>query len=169
MIWHGGLTRQEAMTIAASCDIGLGWLHEDLDASLELSTKILEFGSMGLPVILNRSLAHEDLLGADYPLYARDVREAADAVELAAGDPGVFQAAARCHDVRGRAVQPGTRRCADSADTWIRPFPAPLAGTRPQASADAAAPGHCPVHGDAGTVEGSPRRARCASWSPVMT
>ena len=68
--WHGGHSREEALRLAASCDIGLSWRHPDLDASLELSTKVLEFGAVGLPVILNRTPMHEDLLGADYPLFA---------------------------------------------------------------------------------------------------
>jgi len=55
--WHGGHSREEAMRLAASCDIGLSWRHPDLDASLELSTKVLEFGALGLPVILNRLAA----------------------------------------------------------------------------------------------------------------
>ena len=49
--WHGGHSREEAMRLTASCDIGLSWRHPDLDASLELSTKVLEFGALGLPVI----------------------------------------------------------------------------------------------------------------------
>ena len=45
--WHGGHSREEAMRLTASCDIGLSWRHPDLDASLELSTKVLEFGALG--------------------------------------------------------------------------------------------------------------------------
>ena len=43
------------MQLAASCDIGVSWRDASLDASLELSTKVLEFGVLGLPVILNRT------------------------------------------------------------------------------------------------------------------
>jgi glycosyltransferase involved in cell wall biosynthesis len=151
VIWYGGLTRQEAMTIAASCDIGLGWLREDLDASLELSTKILEFGSMGMPVILNRSLAHEDLLGADYPLYACDVREAADAVELATGDPGVFQAAAHAMTSAAErfSLTHAVRRFRGYLD---QAFPAPLAGAHPPTGDQHAARGGRPDQGGAGRL-----------------
>jgi glycosyltransferase involved in cell wall biosynthesis len=156
VIWHGSMTRQEAMTLAASCDIGLGWLHEDLDASLELSTKILEFGSMGLPVILNRSLAHEDLLGTDYPLYARGVKEAADAVELAAGDPGVFQGAARAMAAAAErfSLAQAVRRFRGYLD---QAFPAPLAADK--AAGERAATGRAPT-GDrpAGGSEGTVHR-----------
>jgi glycosyltransferase involved in cell wall biosynthesis len=94
VIWHGGRSRRDAMRLAASCDIGLSWRDESLDASLELSTKVLEFGALGLPVILNRTPMHEDLLGADYPLFASDLTAVADAAAAAAGDPAVAKLAA---------------------------------------------------------------------------
>ena len=93
VIWHGGQPRAEAMRLAAEGDIGLSWRHPELDASLELSTKVLEFGQLGLPVILNRTPMHEALLGADYPLFAASVGDVAD-VAAAAADPEVFALAA---------------------------------------------------------------------------
>jgi glycosyltransferase involved in cell wall biosynthesis len=94
VIWHGGQPRAEAMRIAASGDIGLSWRHPELDASLELSTKVLEFGQLGLPVILNRTPMHEALLGADYPLFAASLDDVADAAALASSSPEVFRLAA---------------------------------------------------------------------------
>jgi glycosyltransferase involved in cell wall biosynthesis len=99
--WHGGHSREEAMRLAASCDIGLSWRHPDLDASLELSTKVLEFGALGLPVILNRTPMHEALLGADYPLFAVSLADVAAAAATAAADPGPYRLAA---DRTGRAA-----------------------------------------------------------------
>jgi glycosyltransferase involved in cell wall biosynthesis len=93
VIWHGGQSRAEAMRLAAAGDIGLSWRHPELDASLELSTKVLEFGQLGLPVILNRTPMHEALLGADYPLFAASIEDVAD-VAAAACDPRVFALAA---------------------------------------------------------------------------
>jgi glycosyltransferase involved in cell wall biosynthesis len=94
VIWHGGQPRAEAMRIAAAGDIGLSWRHPELDASLELSTKVLEFGQLALPVILNRTPMHEALLGADYPLFAASLDDVADVAALAADDPAVFTLAA---------------------------------------------------------------------------
>jgi glycosyltransferase involved in cell wall biosynthesis len=94
VIWHGGQPRAEAMRLAASCDIGLSWRHPELDASLELSTKVLEFGQLGLPVILNRTPMHEALLGADYPLFAASLDDVADAAAACVADPAVFALAA---------------------------------------------------------------------------
>jgi glycosyltransferase involved in cell wall biosynthesis len=100
--WHGGHSREEAMRLTASCDIGLSWRHPDLNASLELSTKVLEFGALGLPVILNRTSMHEALLGTDYPLFAVSLADVAAAAVTAAADPGLYRLAA---DRTGRAAE----------------------------------------------------------------
>ncbi len=100
--WHGGHSREDALRLAASCDIGLGWRHPDLDASLELSTKVLEYGALGLPVILNRTPMHEGLLRADYPLFTASLADVVDASAAAAADPGLFRLAA---DRTGRAAE----------------------------------------------------------------
>jgi len=92
--WHGGRSREEAMRLAASCDVGLSWRHPDMDASLELSTKVLEFGALGLPVILNRTPMHEALLGADYPLFAASLDDVADAAAAVVADPARYRLAA---------------------------------------------------------------------------
>jgi glycosyltransferase involved in cell wall biosynthesis len=94
VLWHGGQPRAEAMRIAAASDIGLSWRHPELDASLELSTKVLEFGQLGLPVILNRTPMHEALLGADYPLFAASLDDVADVAAAAAAQPAVYALAA---------------------------------------------------------------------------
>jgi len=94
VIWHGGHSREEALRLAASCDIGLGWRHPEMDASLELSTKVLEYGAIGLPVILNRTPMHEELLGADYPLFAASLTDVVDVAAAAAADPRLYQRAA---------------------------------------------------------------------------
>jgi len=100
--WHGGHSREDALRLAASCDIGLSWRHPELDASLELSTKVLEFGAIGLPVILNRTPMHEGLLGADYPLFAASLTDVVDVAAAAAADPRLYRLAA---DRTGRAAR----------------------------------------------------------------
>jgi glycosyltransferase involved in cell wall biosynthesis len=96
VIWHRGMPREEAIALVASCDIGLSWRDRVLDASLELSTKVLEYGAVGLPVVLNRTPMHEALLGVDYPLFVDPGGDAIDAIE-AATDVATFRLAAqRC-------------------------------------------------------------------------
>lgn len=65
--WTGGLPRAEALDLAREHHLGLGWRTSALDDSLELSTKLLEYAALGVPPVVNRTAAHEALLGADYP------------------------------------------------------------------------------------------------------
>ncbi|MDK7243625.1 hypothetical protein, partial [Neisseria subflava] len=53
------------------------WRAPALDLSLEISTKVLESCAVGVPPLLNRTVAHEELLGADYPLFVDGVRDSA--------------------------------------------------------------------------------------------
>ncbi|GAB3485999.1 glycosyltransferase family 4 protein [Nocardiopsis coralliicola] len=99
LTWHGGMARADAQRIAAAADVGLSWRDPSLDASLELSTKVLEMGASGLPVVLNRTPAHEDLLGADYPLFAEpgsETGDVADVIALATDPELRALAAGRC-------------------------------------------------------------------------
>ncbi|MCT1761204.1 Glycosyltransferase involved in cell wall bisynthesis [Micrococcus luteus] len=67
--WVGALSREESMEVMGDADVSLGWRASDLDLSLEISTKVLESCALGVPPLVNRTTIHEDLLGADYPLF----------------------------------------------------------------------------------------------------
>jgi glycosyltransferase involved in cell wall biosynthesis len=160
--WHGGHSREEAMRLAASCDIGLSWRHPDLDASLELSTKVLEFGALGLPVILNRTPMHEALLGADYPLFAVSLADVVAAAAAAAAEPGLYRLAA---DRTGRAAE---RFTLDRAAERLRGY---LAGAVPgrrawHASAGKVATGEADT-GEADTGEAGSGEAGSGEAGPV--
>jgi glycosyltransferase involved in cell wall biosynthesis len=92
--WLGGLARQEAMERVSTADVALAWRDPALDASLELSTKLLEFGACGVPAVLNRTPMHEDLLGHDYPLFANTLEAVLDALVRAADSPDLRRSAA---------------------------------------------------------------------------
>src|SRR6202012_1600329 len=127
VIWHGGQPRAEAMRLAASGDVGLSWRHPELDASLELSTKVLEFGQLGFPVILKRTPMHEALLGADYPLFAASLGDVA-AVAASVLDPEVFALAAS--RTSAAAASFALDRAAGRLRTYLnRAVPARGAGT----------------------------------------
>lgn len=97
VVWHGGHPRAEAMRLTAGCDVGLSWRDASMDASLELSTKVLECGTLGVPVVLNRTPMHERLLGTDYPLFAATEDDVLDALALIGKNPDVYTLAAdRC-------------------------------------------------------------------------
>jgi glycosyltransferase involved in cell wall biosynthesis len=92
--WFGGVTRSEAIEKVRSADIALAWRDPSLDASLELSTKLLEFGACRVPVVLNRTPMHEDLLGRDYPLFVDDYESVLGAVARVASEPDTAKVAA---------------------------------------------------------------------------
>jgi glycosyltransferase involved in cell wall biosynthesis len=137
VIWHGGVPREAAMQLAASCDIGVSWRDASLDASLELSTKVLEFGVLGRPVILNRTPMHEELLGADYPLFAGGLSEVAGAAARAAADPAVAQLAAARTTAAAQpfTLESAARRLRAYLDRAFPPPPAPEPGSRAPARA----------------------------------
>jgi hypothetical protein len=71
VIWHGGVSRATLLAELPKMDMGWAWRHPDLEAgTLELSTKVLEYGLCGLPVLMMGSDANTAAFGPDYPLYA---------------------------------------------------------------------------------------------------
>jgi len=80
--WHGAVPRASVHALLAECDLALSIRDPGVEAARELSTKVLEYGAAGLPVVLNRALAYERLLGEDYPLF---IEQPADAARLLSG------------------------------------------------------------------------------------
>lgn len=124
VVWHGGHPRAEAMRLTVACDVGLSWRDAGMDASLELSTKVLECGTLGVPVVLNRTPMHERLLGADYPLFAATEADVLDALTLIGKNPDVFTLAVeRC---RAAAAGFTLDAAADRLRTYLsQVFPEP--------------------------------------------
>jgi hypothetical protein len=83
-------------------DVGVSWRHSRLDDSLELSTKVLEYGMLGRPCILNRTAMHERVFGLEYPLYANTMLEFVELLVQAARDRGRIVAAA---EIAARAAR----------------------------------------------------------------
>lgn len=128
LVWHGGHPRAEAMRLAAGCDVALSWRAPELDASLELSTKVLEMGTLGVPVVLNRTPMHEGLLGTDYPLFANTEAEVLD-VLAALGDGDTYASARRRCMTAARAY--GLDAAADRLRGYLRrELPAAPAGAK---------------------------------------
>jgi glycosyltransferase involved in cell wall biosynthesis len=96
--WQGAVPRHEVHELLAGCDLALSVRDPGVEGSREISTKVLEYGAAGLPVVLSRAPVYERLLGDDYPLF---VDAPGDAPALLVGpalDPAVrAAAAAACH------------------------------------------------------------------------
>lgn len=91
--WCGGLARDPSMNFVAQADVGIGWRAAELDTSLEISTKLLEYAAIGSAPVVNRTGAHERLLGPDYPLFIDD-DDVVAVLDLAC-DPEIRRTAAK--------------------------------------------------------------------------
>jgi len=87
LIWHGAMPREQIPNLVRSADIALSIRHPSLDASPEMSTKVLEYGAAGTPVLLNATRTHMTALGHDYPLLATNLDDAERAILAASADP----------------------------------------------------------------------------------
>ncbi len=100
--WHGAVPRAAVHDLLAGCDLALSIREPGVESAREISTKVLEYGAAGLPVVLNRAPAYERLLGEGYPLF---VDAPGDAAEMLAGpgiDPGVRAVAAEVCNTASR-------------------------------------------------------------------
>lgn len=91
--WLGALPRTEAIEQIMKADLGFGWRTAELDSSLEVSTKALEYGAAGAAPIVNETEDHRQLWGEDYPFFVRadDTIEVV-ASKVAAGLPSIAEA-----------------------------------------------------------------------------
>src|SRR5699024_9542813 len=71
--WYKALSRGQTLNLISNSDVGISWRSHDLDDSLELSTKLLEYCSLGKPPILNKTKMHVKIFGEDYPYYCNDM------------------------------------------------------------------------------------------------
>lgn len=95
--WVGAISRRHSQEFIENSDIGICWRSEEIDndLSVELSTKLLEFGINGKPVLLRRTKLHENLLGKDYPLFIEDSNEFVNKVLEAIYNPKLYRVASK--------------------------------------------------------------------------
>ncbi len=94
VIWRGALPRAAVAELVADCDLGDCWRSPHYDDSLELSTKVLEYGAAGLPVLLNPARINRLLFGEDYPLFVDTPASFVAALSRAFTDPSAYRHAA---------------------------------------------------------------------------
>ena len=93
LVWHGAVTREQVADLLTDCDLALSARHPSMDASLELSTKILEYGAANVPTVLNRNPLHERLFGGDYPLFIDHLDDLEAVLHRALTDPDRWETA----------------------------------------------------------------------------
>lgn len=77
VVWHGAVERGQLLGELPRMDVGWAWRHASLEAGThELSTKLLEYASAGVPPVMARNAVNLSVFGDDYPLYADTAEEA---------------------------------------------------------------------------------------------
>jgi hypothetical protein len=93
--WVGGVSRERSIELMGEAHIGLSWRSRELNDSLELSTKLLEYCAAGTPPLLNRTPMHERLFGRDYPLFVDSDADVIPRLEAVVDDPDLYRTAIR--------------------------------------------------------------------------
>ena len=98
--WHGGIGRDEVEALVAAGGVALSlwdYRHGPAMNNFVISTKLLDSCSVGIPILLNRTAAQEEVLGRDYPLFVSSVEEARPLLGRVLVDDDLRrQAAERC-------------------------------------------------------------------------
>ncbi|RVT80654.1 glycosyltransferase [Rhodobacteraceae bacterium CCMM004] len=125
--WQRNLDRQTVMALLGRHTVGWCWRDPEFEnGNLELSTKLLEYGQVGLPAILTRTDRYEAFLGADYPFLADDEGQTVHVLRRALSDE---RARATAMARLESAVAP--HQVADVAARHIAPaLPAPARAAR---------------------------------------
>lgn len=91
--WAGGVSRQRSIELISAAHVGLSWRSPEMDDSLELSTKLLEYCAAGTPPVLNRTAMHERIFGADYPLFVGPGISVLDILETTTTEAHIYEMA----------------------------------------------------------------------------
>jgi glycosyltransferase involved in cell wall biosynthesis len=95
--WYGALPRDRVETVLARGGVALSiwdYRHGSRLNDLVVSTKLLDYASVGLPVVLMRTRAQEEMLGLDYPLFVSDIEEVLPLLRRTLSDPLLYRTAA---------------------------------------------------------------------------
>lgn len=102
VVWHGGVSRGDLPALMSRMDVALSVRDSAMNSSLELSTKLLEYGAAGVPVVCNRTRKHEVLFGSEYPLFVEDLSEVSEVLGRAFLETSVWS---RAREVCARVAE----------------------------------------------------------------
>jgi glycosyltransferase involved in cell wall biosynthesis len=166
LVWHGAIPRDEVEALVARGGIALSlwdYRHGSRMNDLVISTKVLDYASVGVPVVLNRTAAQETMLGADYPLFVRRADEALPLLRRLFTDPALYRVAAEATFSGSRAFT------YPAVFDRLEPF---LAGPGPRADAAlldrAKLPGAAWNVGLLGTPAGPDRRSAASDLASAL-
>lgn len=88
---HTSLSKSEVAKMIQNADVGISWRKPRMDESKELSTKLLEYASLGKPMILNRNIVNTSIFGDEYPYYANSEKEYLQKLNLIFNDDDLYE------------------------------------------------------------------------------
>ena len=97
VVWHGSLSREATTALVAEGGIALNvWDYRfgPRMNDLVVSTKLLDYATARVPIVLTRTRTQSDLLGDDYPLFVEDVDEVLPVLRRILGDAELYRSAA---------------------------------------------------------------------------
>ncbi|RLJ20345.1 hypothetical protein DJ031_05945 [bacterium endosymbiont of Escarpia laminata] len=94
LIWHKARPRTEVIEAMRSYDLAWAWRRPELEENTdEVSTKLLEYSSVGLPVIVIANKITTQLLTNKYPLFVNSFDKLNSAIETAIANPTTIKLA----------------------------------------------------------------------------
>lgn len=119
LVWHGPMPRAEARRLLSQGGVGISlwdYRHGSRLNDFVVSTKLLDYASVGLPTVLMRTATQESILGHDYPLFVDDLDEAGPLIRRVLTEPELYRRAAE------RAFEAGSQYTYPIVHAAIRPY-----------------------------------------------
>lgn len=116
--WHRGTSRGRLFDALPSMHLGWAWRRPELEEhTLELSTKVLEYGACGLPALMAPGPVNVATFGSDYALFCGGVDEIVERLAAVAQDRSLLDGArARVREAAGAHAFDVVR------DRWVAPL-----------------------------------------------
>jgi glycosyltransferase involved in cell wall biosynthesis len=75
VIWHGGVSRERANQLMGDVMVASGWRDPSFDDTVEISTKVLEYAALGIPVLMRPAAVQVAVFGEDMPTWVESEAE----------------------------------------------------------------------------------------------
>jgi glycosyltransferase involved in cell wall biosynthesis len=100
LVRHGSVPREQVHELTRRSDVAISLRDAHIQDHRDcISSKVLEYCAARRPVLLTRIPIYEEMLGADYPLFADDESDPEPVVAAALADPATLErAAAACFE-----------------------------------------------------------------------
>ena len=96
IVWHGARPREEVIEAMRTYDLAWAWRRPELEENTdEISTKFLEYSSVGLPMLTIGNKITTKLLTSEYPLFVSGYERLAPTIAKIASQPELLQKASR--------------------------------------------------------------------------